>query len=77
MVRGFIRFLAFLLSVVLLALTLALAGQFPTAAQILPGIGWSEGDITSHSYVPIFTAGNLETAPVFLDGKLIGTELIL
>jgi small conductance mechanosensitive channel len=72
MLRKFIRHFGFLLSVGLLALTLALAGQLPTLAQGFPGLGWSEGDITSQPYVPTFTRGNLEVAPVFLDGQVIG-----
>ena len=73
MVRKSIRVLAFLLSVGLLTLMLALAWEFPTIAQTLPGLGWSENEVRSESYVPVFTMGNVEVAPVFLDGKLIGT----
>lgn len=32
----------------------------------------SNDEITSESYVPIFTRGNLDVAPIFLDGKIIG-----
>ena len=73
MVRRSIRVLAFLLSVSLLALTLALAWEFPTVAQIPLGLGWSEAQITSEPHVPVFTRWNLDLAPVFLDGKIIGT----
>ncbi len=45
MVRRFIKFLALLLSVGLLALTLALGWSLPTAGQILPSLSWSEEDI--------------------------------
>ncbi len=72
MIRKTIRILAFLLSVG--ALTLALTWEFPTVAQTLPGLSWSEDDIpTRESYIPVFTSGNLEVAPVFLDGKMLGT----
>ena len=73
MIRGTIRILAFLLSVGLLTLTLAVTWEFPTSAQTLPSLGWSEDNISTESYIPVFTSGNLERAPVFLDGKVIGT----
>ncbi|MEL4896195.1 hypothetical protein [Crocosphaera sp. Alani8] len=43
-----------------------------TVAQSLPGLSLSPNEITTESYVPIFTRGNLDIAPVFLDGKIIG-----
>jgi small conductance mechanosensitive channel len=73
MIPRLIQVVACVLSVGLLSLMLVLAGQFPTLAQSFPGLGWSEGDITSQPQVPVFTRGNLEVAPVFLDGQLIGT----
>ncbi len=73
MIRGTIRILAFLLSVGLLTLTLVITWEFPTVAQTLPSLGWSEDNISTESYIPVFTSGNLERAPVFLDGKVIGT----
>ena len=73
MVWKFIKVLALLLSVGLLSLTLALAWEFPTVGQTLPDLGGSEEEIVSESYIPVFTRGNLEIAPLFLDGKLIAT----
>lgn len=62
-----------MLSVALLILTLGVIWEVPTVAQTLPGLSWSEDDISSESYIPVFTSGNLELAPVFLDGKVIAT----
>jgi small conductance mechanosensitive channel len=72
MVSKYIRVLARLICVGLLALFLILFSQSPVLAQFT-GLGLSEDDISSPSYVPVFTRGNLDIAPVFLDGKLIGT----
>ncbi len=74
------RILIFALFNCLLILILALAWEFPAIAtatnvglaQSLPGLGFSEDEITSESYVPVFTRGNLDIAPIFLDGKIIG-----
>ncbi|MEL7038879.1 MAG: mechanosensitive ion channel family protein [Cyanobacteria bacterium J06592_8] len=73
MIQRCIRIFAFLFSLSLLTLTLTLAWEFPTVAQMVPGLGWSKEDIAPESYIPVFPKGNLEVAPVFLDGKLIGT----
>ena len=74
MVRKFIRILTFLLSITLLVLILALTWEFPTIAQTIPGLGMSsDEEISVKPYVPVFNRGNLEIAPVFLDGKIIGT----
>ena len=73
MIRRIIRILAFLLSVGLLTLTLAVTWEFPTVAQTLPGLDWSEDYISGKSYIPVFIHENLEVAPVFLDGQVIGT----
>ncbi len=72
LVRRSIRILTLLISAVLLVLTLALAWKSPAVSQTIPGLGLSEDDINSESYVPIFTRGNLDIAPIFLDGKIIG-----
>ena len=58
---------------VLLFLILSLGFSFPTVAQTISGLSWSENDIGIESYIPVFTSGNLEIAPVFLDGKVVGT----
>ena len=74
MVRKFIRILTFLLSITLLVLTLALVWELPTVAQTIPGFGMSsDEEISVQPHVPVFKRGNLEIAPVFLDGKIVGT----
>lgn len=73
MIRRTIQNLVFMLSVALLALTLTLTWNFPTAAQSLSDLNWSQDDIRPESYIPIFTIGNLEISPVFLDGTMLGT----
>ena len=73
MVRRLINFLGLLLCVVLLASTLALGWSLPTAALTLPGLSSSGDDLSTESNIPVFTRGNLEIAPVFLDGRVIGT----
>ena len=72
MVRRSTRILIFLLFNCLLILTMSLAWEFPASAQNLPGLSMSDDEITSESYVPVFTRGNLDIAPIFLDGKIIG-----
>ena len=71
MVRRIPRILTFALFNCLLILVLALAWEFPAIAQSLPGLSFSEDEITSESYVPVFTRGNLDIAPIFLDGKIV------
>ncbi|MGB5635441.1 MAG: mechanosensitive ion channel family protein [Waterburya sp.] len=73
MIRRIIRILALQLSIGLLALTLVLTWDFPTVAQMTPDLNWSEDSISPESYIPVFTIGNLEISPVFLDGKMLGT----
>lgn len=73
MIRRIIRILALQLSIGLLTLTLVLTWDFPTVAQITPDLNWSEDSISPESYIPVFTIGNLEVSPVFLDGKMLGT----
>ena len=73
MVRRYILILPLLLSVGLLTLMLNLAWESPTVAQTLPDLSLSEDEIGSESYVPVFTRGNLDIAPIFLDGKIIGS----
>ena len=73
MVRRSIRGVAWLLPMGLLALTLTLAWALPTQAQTLPGLNWSDDDLPTELYGPEFTRGNLEIAPVFLDGRQVGT----
>jgi small conductance mechanosensitive channel len=43
-----------------------------TAAQIIPDLGAIETSVTAEQFIPVFKQGNIETAPVFLDGRIIG-----
>ena len=70
MLRRFTRILVFTLLNCLLLL--ALVNQLPASAQSLPGLGLSNDEITSESHIPVFTRGNLDIAPIFLDGNIIG-----
>ncbi len=72
MVRRYTRILTLTIFNCLLILTLAMAWVSPAIAQNLPGLSMSENEITSDSYVPVFTRGNIDIAPIFLDGKIIG-----
>ena len=65
------RIILLTLSICLLVLTLNLAWELPTLGQSLPGLSISDDEITSESYVPVFTRGNLDIAPIFLDGKIV------
>ncbi len=61
------------LIVLLILFAVLLIGDRPLAAQMLPGLGLAEGEVISRPYVPTFRSGNLEIAPVFLDGNIIAT----
>ncbi|MEB3160455.1 MAG: mechanosensitive ion channel family protein [Synechocystis sp.] len=50
-----------------------LTGDRPIIAQGIPALGLIEGEFVARPYVPTFRSGNLEFAPVFLDGKVVGT----
>ena len=45
----------------------------PTFAQIFPGLNPSDENLQPQSKIPVFYSGNLEVAPVFLDGREIST----
>ena len=72
MIRRRVLRLASWLSVCLIVLSLVQTIVFPSVAQTLPGLGFSGDEIDTRTNVPIFTRGNLNLAPVFLDGKTIG-----
>ncbi|MGK7909424.1 MAG: mechanosensitive ion channel family protein [Synechococcus sp.] len=72
MVRQRFGRLASWLSVCLLMLAPFLVWEYPAAAQTLTGLGFSEDEINTRTNVPTFIRGNLNLAPVFLDGKTIG-----
>ena len=69
MIRRFVWFVA----VGLLILTLALAWGFPTKAQLLPDLSVSADEVRTAPNIPTFNRGNLDIAPVFLDGKVVGS----
>ncbi|MGA1622167.1 MAG: hypothetical protein ACO36E_05500, partial [Synechocystis sp.] len=50
-----------------------LPGDRPMLAQGIPTLGAMEESALARPYVPTFRRGNLEFAPVFLDGKVVGT----
>ncbi len=50
-----------------------LSGNNPLFAQMIPGLEIPKGDSLAYPSIPVFTNGNLEMVPVFLDGKIIGT----
>ena len=72
MIPKYFRIIASIVFVSLLTLILCFCTQPLVRAQTLPNLGWSENEISSESYVPVFTRGNLDVSPVFLDGKIIG-----
>ena len=45
----------------------------PGAAQLFPGLNSSDENLKTQSNIPVFYLGNLEIAPVFIDGREIGT----
>jgi small conductance mechanosensitive channel len=72
MMMRFIKAFASIFLVIVLILSITLGWQSSTVAQMLPSLGWSEGDIKIESYIPTFYRGDKEIAPVFLDGKMVG-----
>ena len=67
------RNIIYIVCLIILTGIILLGWSLPMTGQILPGLNWSENDIGTESYIPVFTFGNLEVAPVFLDGRVIGT----
>ncbi len=55
-----------------LLISLGLQAATPARAQFLPGMENIEGEVASESFIPVFRRGNLELAPIFLDGKMLG-----
>ncbi len=65
------RLLRFLL-VICVSFSLIFSLNLPAVAQFFPNFGNGEANINSSTNIPIFEHGNLEIAPVFLDGKQVG-----
>ena len=55
-----------------LLISLGLQATTPARAQFLPGMENIEGEVVSESFIPMFRRGNLELAPIVLDGKMLG-----
>ena len=55
-----------------LLISLGLQATTPAMAQFLPGMENIEGEVVSESFIPMFRRGNLELAPIVLDGKMLG-----
>ncbi len=54
-------------------LLIVLTGLLPVQAQFLPALEASATQVTSSQFLPVFSQGNVELSPVFLDGRIIGT----
>ncbi|MEA5474082.1 hypothetical protein VB716_07580 [Synechococcus sp. CCY9201] len=54
-------------------LLIVLTGLLPVRAQFLPALEASAQQVTSAQFLPVFSQGNVELSPVFLDGRIIGT----
>ncbi|MEE4238026.1 MAG: mechanosensitive ion channel family protein, partial [Anderseniella sp.] len=54
-------------------LVVVLTGLLPVQAQFLPALEASAQQVTSAQFLPVFSQGNVELSPVFLDGRIIGT----
>lgn len=55
-----------------LLISLGLQAAMPARAQILPGLEKVSGEVSSEAMIPMFRRGNLELAPIFLDGNMLG-----
>lgn len=60
------------LSLLLVGLCVAVGLSSKATAQIFPDLSPIKSNITSEYSIPVFMQGNIETAPVFLDGRIIG-----
>ena len=54
-------------------LLIVLTSLLPVRAQFLPALEASAQQVTSAQFLPVFSQGNVELSPVFLDGRIIGT----
>jgi small-conductance mechanosensitive channel len=71
--RQIMRALGALSRFTLLALVIALVWALPAIAQPFVNSEWPEENYAIESNIPMFRRGNLYIAPVFLNGKIIGT----
>jgi small conductance mechanosensitive channel len=63
--------LLYILLIIFVSFASIIPVNLPAVAQFFPNFSSSEENINSSSNIPIFEHGNLEFAPVFLDGKQI------
>ncbi|MEM1367952.1 MAG: mechanosensitive ion channel family protein [Cyanobacteria bacterium P01_H01_bin.15] len=56
----------------LFAIAFFFSALMSVSAQSIPGLGMSVQEISAGAYIPTFEKGNLEYAPVFLDGRTVG-----
>ena len=63
-----------LVRIMLLVVTLLLMAWAtpPVAAQFMPEFSNRNTRLTPQDLIPVFTQGNVEIAPVFLDGRIVG-----
>ncbi|WP_172820773.1 mechanosensitive ion channel family protein [Cyanobium sp. NIES-981] len=55
-------------------LLMLLGTLLPVQAQFLPALDTTGGQqVTSPQFLPVFSQGNVELSPVFLDGRIIGS----
>lgn len=57
---------------VLVAVCLTVGLDRNAEAQIIPDLSAIESTMTSQQFIPVFKQGNIETSPIFLDGRIIG-----
>jgi small-conductance mechanosensitive channel len=57
---------------VMILIGLVIQMAVPVRAQFLPGVEKVEGETPSGALIPVFRRGNLELAPIFVDGKMVG-----
>ncbi|MGB5772239.1 MAG: mechanosensitive ion channel family protein [Crocosphaera sp.] len=69
----FIQSSIHLLSLCFCVFILIIIVSQPSVAQLFPDLNSSDEDFKAQSYIPVFYSGNLEIAPVFIDGREVGT----
>ncbi|WP_216900856.1 mechanosensitive ion channel family protein [Synechococcus sp. CCY 9618] len=57
----------------LIVVSVLLAVQLPAIAQFLPTTGPAANRVTEKAFLPVFTQGNIQLSPLFLDGRVIAT----
>ncbi|MEA5474530.1 mechanosensitive ion channel family protein [Synechococcus sp. CCY9201] len=57
----------------LIAVSVLLAVQVPAIAQFFPTTEPAFNRVTEKAFLPVFTQGNIQLSPLFLDGRVIAT----